>query len=405
MRPLPILAGLAALAVLIASAWAVTVRTDASQDTAEAASGPVIRARPPVVVVEAMPQLKASLDDMAERGRFTGAVLVARGDQVLFRQVYGMADREAGRPFELDTPLRLASVSKMFTAAAILRLQDDGVLSVEDPVCDWIEDCPVAWSNIRIGHLISHQSGIPDLMARPGWGTRRVTPATLDELTRDSALYNLQFEPGRRIRYNNAGFNLAAAVVEAATGVPFQTYLERTFFEPLGMTRTGYDAVPDLAMGYANFPAGITPQPGANVSIIPGAGALSSTVDDLLAWTWALHRGGLLNPEAHAALIADHAPADTPDERRGGPRRHWGYGLFSRALGRQVEPAFDDVQIYHTGSWSGFRNMVVWQPDAEIVVIVLSNNYHRREEVFLISQQAVAEALGRPFPERMAPPD
>ena len=403
MRPLPILAGLAALAVLIASVWAVTVRTHAGQDAAEAASGPVVPARPPVVVVEDLPRLKASLDDLSARGRFTGAVLVARGDQVLFRQVYGMADREAGRPFELDTPLRLASVSKMFTAAAILRLQDEDVLNVDDPVCDWIADCPAAWADIRIGHLISHQSGIPDLMARPGWGTRRVTPATLDELTRDSALYNLQFEPGTDLRYNNAGFNLAAAVVEAATGVPFQTYLEQTFFEPLGMTRTGYDAVPDLAMGYAHYPAGITPQPEANVSIIPGAGALSSTVDDLLAWTWALHRGGLLSPSAHAALIADHAPADTPDERRGGPRRQWGYGLFSRSLGHQVEPAFDDRQIYHTGSWSGFRNMVVWQPDAEIVVIVLSNNYHRREEVFLISQQAVAEALGRPFPQRMVP--
>ena len=312
MRPLPILAGLAALAVLIASAWAVTVRTDAGQDTAEAASGLVVRARPPVVVVEDLPQLKASLDVLADRGRFTGAVLVARGDQVLFRQVYGMADREAGRPFDLDTPLRLASVSKMFTAAAILRLQDEGVLSVEDTVCDWIADCPEAWVNIRIGHLISHQSGIPDLMARPGWGTRRVTPATLEELTRDSALYNLQFEPGTDLRYNNAGFNLAAAVVEAATGVSFQRYLEQTFFEPLGMSQTGFDAVPGLAMGYAHFPAGITPQPDANVSIIPGAGALSSTVDDLLAWTWALHRGGLLSSEAHAAMIADHAPSDTP---------------------------------------------------------------------------------------------
>jgi len=128
-------------------------------------------------------------------------------------------------------------------------------------------------------------------------------------------------------------------------------------------------------------------------------------MDDLLAWAWALHRGGLLSPKAYAALIADHAPGDTPEERRGGPRRHWGYGLFSRALGQQVEPAFDDRQIYHTGSWSGFRNMMVWQPDAGIVVIVLSNNYHRREEVFLISQQAVAEALGRPFPERLAPRD
>ena len=403
MKTPSILAGLAAVGILAASAWTLTVDTDGHPDDAEAAAGMIVRERPPVVAIEALPQLRASLDDLAARGRFTGGVLVARGDEVLFRQVYGMADREEGRPFALDTPFRLASVSKMFTAAAILRLQDEGVLSVDDPVCRWIRPCPEAWANIRVGHLLSHQSGIPDLMARPGWGLRRTTPATLDELTADSRQYALTFEPGTDLRYNNAGFNLAAAVVEAATDSPFDVWMTRTFFEPLNMDRTGHDAVPGLAMGYADFPAGITPQPDANVSIIAGAGALSSTLDDLLAWEWALHRGGLLSPSSYAAMVSDHAPPDTPDERRGGPRRLWGYGLFSRALGHQVEPAFDDRQIYHTGSWSGFRNMVVWQPDAEIVVIVLSNNYHRREEVFLISQQAVAEALGRPFPVRMAP--
>jgi CubicO group peptidase (beta-lactamase class C family) len=403
MKSAPILAALFALVLVGSGIWTGLSSAGALPPQPETETGPAVHARPPVEVVEALPQLKASMDALAARGRFTGAVLVARGDEVLFRQVYGLADREAGRPFQLDTPLRLASVSKMFTAAAILRLQDEGVLSVDDPVCKWIAPCPEAWADIRVGHLISHQSGIPDLMARPGWGTRRTTPATLDELTRDSAVYNLQFEPGTDLRYNNAGFNLAAAVVEAATGMTFHSYLDQTFFQPLGMTRTGYDAVPGLAMGYADFPAGITPQPEANVSIIPGAGALSSTVDDLLAWEWALHRGGLLSEQSYAAMIADHAPPDTPDERRGGPRRLWGYGLFSRSLGHQVEPAFEAREIYHTGSWSGFRNMVVWQPDAEVVVIVLSNNYHRREEVFLISQQAVAEALGRPFPQRLVP--
>ncbi|MBO9502374.1 serine hydrolase domain-containing protein [Brevundimonas sp. A19_0] len=405
MKPTPILAGLAVLVLLGGGIWGGLSGFGAGAAAPEAEQGPTLPPRPPVTVVQSLPRLQATLEDMAERGRFTGGVLVARGDEVLFRQVYGMADREAGRAFTLDTPFRLASVSKMFTAAALLRLQDEGVLSVDDPVCRWIKPCPEAWADIRVGHLISHQSGIPDLMQRPGWGIRRTTPATLDELTFDSSQYRLEFEPGTDLRYNNAGFNLAAAVVESATGQDFHSWLSQTFFQPLGMTRTGYDVVPDLAMGYADFPAGITPQPEANVSIIPGAGALSSTLDDLLAWEWALHRGGLLSERSYAAMIADHAPLDTPDERRGGPRRLWGYGLFSRSLGHQVEPAFEDRQIYHTGSWSGFRNMVLWQPGAEIVVIVLSNNYHRREEVFLISQQAMAEALGRPYPERMAPRD
>ena len=101
-----------------------------------------------MTVVQSLPRLQATLEGMAERGRFTGGVLVARGDEVLFRQVYGMADREAGRPFTLETPFRLASVSKMFTAAALLRLQDEGVLSVGDPVCQWIQPCPEAWADI-----------------------------------------------------------------------------------------------------------------------------------------------------------------------------------------------------------------------------------------------------------------
>jgi hypothetical protein len=102
-------------------------------------------------------------------------------------------------------------------------------------------------------------------------------------------------------------------------------------------------------------------------------------------------------------MIRDHAPADTPDER-GRPRRDWGFGLVGNRLGDRVTPAFVDHQIYHTGSWSGFRNMVTHQPEADVTVIVLSNHFHRRAEVFLISQQAMAEALGRPFPTALADP-
>ena len=360
--------------------------------------------RPPVEVVEALPRLASRLTVEGETGRFSGGVLVARGDTVLFRQVYGMADHRAGRPLALDSRFRLASVSKQFTAAAIMKLQDDGVLSVDDPVCRWIQPCPEAWQPVRLRHLLSHTSGIPDLMARPQWGVRRVTPATLAELTEDSKAFRLQFPPGTKVRYDNAGFNLAAAVVEAASGRSFADYLQITFFDPLGTSDTGLDmdgAAPDIITGYANFPGGLTAQDNANVSIVAGAGALYSTLDDMLVWQRALHGGRLLSADAYAAMIADHAPDTTPSER-GRPRRDWGFGLFANRLGQQVRPAFDDRQIYHTGSWSGFRNLVSYQPEADITVIVLSNNYHQRDQVFLITQQAMAEALGREFPTTLA---
>ena len=356
--------------------------------------------RPPLVVVEDLPQLTERLNREAAAGRFMGGVLVAKGDQVLFRQVYGMANREQGRAMQLNSRFRLASVSKQFTAAAILKLQDQGKLRIDDPVCKWIQPCPAAWAPIRIHHLLSHTSGIPDLMARPAWGLGRVTPITLEKLTEDSKLYGLQFTPGSKVRYNNAAFNLAAAVVEKASGQPFADYLETAFFTPLGMKETGVDldgGDHGIIMGYANFPGGLTPQPNANVSVVAGAGAVYSTLDDLLVWNRALHGGRLLTPYSYAQMIADHAPADTPSER-GRPHRDYGYGVFSNRLGQQVTPAFEDRQIYHTGSWGGFRNLISYQPDQAVTVIVLSNNYHLRDQVFLLTQQGMAEALGRPFP-------
>ena len=392
---LAFLAGLFILAAALV-AWA-TVRP-----LPEAPAPEPLPPRPPLVVVQDLPHLTEQLERWGGSGAFTGGVLVAKGDEVLFRQVYGFADRSLGTPLQLDSRFRLASVSKQFTAAAILRLQDDGVLSVDDPVCRWIDPCPPAWAPIRLHHLLSHTSGIPDLMARPGWGVRRVTPATPEELTAESMKYGLQFPPGTKVRYNNAAYNLLGHVVQKASGLPLPDYLRDAFFVPLGMADTGFeDDMSDVVMGYANLAGGPTPQPDHNVSIIFGAGALYSTLDDLLVWQRALHGGRLLSAHSYAQMIADHAPADTPDER-GRPRRDWGYGLFSNSLGRRVRPDFLDRQIYHTGSWSGFRNLVTHQPDEDVTVIVLSNNYHQRDAVFLLSQQGMAEALGRDFPTEMA---
>ncbi len=392
------MAAIAVLFVLVVGlvAW-VTIRPAPTAPAPEP-----LPPRPPLVVVESLPQLTAQLNRWGASGQFTGGVLVARGDEVLFRQVHGFANRNLGTPLELNSRFRLASISKQFTAAAILRLQDEGVLSIDDPLCKWIQPCPPAWAPIRLHHLLGHSSGIPDLMARPAWGIRRVTPTSMEELTVESTRYGLQFPPGTKVRYNNAGYNLLGAVVEKASGARLHDYLRTAFFEPLGMADTGYDdGASDVVMGYANLAGGLTEQPNANVSIIVGAGAMYSTLDDLLVWQRALHSGNLLSPRSHAMMIADHAPSDTPDER-GRPRRGWGFGVFDNSIGQRVSPPFLDRQIFHTGSWSGFRNLMSHQPAGDVTVIVLSNNFHQRDAVFLLSQQAMAEALGRPFPTAMA---
>lgn len=360
--------------------------------------------RPAVQVVEDLPQLKARLDHMAQTKQFTGAVLVAKGDQVLFRQTYGMANYEQHTPFQLDTRFRLASVSKQFTGVAILKLQDEGKLSVNDPICKWIENCPDRWADIRLSNVLSHTSGIPDLMAQSNWGLVRTTPHTPEELMAKSTQYGLQFPVGTKVRYNNVGFNVGAYIVSKVSGMAYEDYLKTALFEPLGMSNTGSDVHADaqgLAMGYGLFPQGLTPQPNANVSIIPGAGALYSTLDDMLMWNRALHGGHVLSGKSYAEFIADHAPADTPKER-GRPHRAYGLGIFANRLGERTNQPFEELQIYHTGSWSGFRNLVTYEPSQQVTVVVLSNNYHLRDQVFLLSQQGMAEALGHPFPTAMA---
>lgn len=390
---------LVAAVVLIGGAGLAAALSSRSAPSTSSLEQP-LPPRAPAVVVEALPQLAERLGREGEAGRFMGAVLVARGDEILFRQAYGVADVATGAPLSVGSRFRLASISKQFTAAAILKLQDDGKLSIGDPVCRWIQPCPEAWAPLKIHHLISHTSGIPDLMARPAWGLRRVTPATIDELTEDSKLYRLSFVPGEKVRYNNAGFNLAADIVERASGMSFGAYLQTVFFQPLGMADTGLEESVDhgIVTGHANFPAGLTAQRDPNVSIVVGAGALYSTLDDMLVWHRALHGGRVLTPYSYAQMIMDHSPADQPNERGGRPHRAWGYGLMANRLGQRVTPAFEDYEIYHTGSWSGFRNLATWQPETRVAVIVLSNNYHQQQQVLLISQQAMAEALGHTFP-------
>ncbi|HEV7352492.1 MAG TPA: serine hydrolase domain-containing protein [Brevundimonas sp.] len=382
---------LIALMLTAGAGAALGVRSVTPATPAAAAEAPPVR--PPLTAEAGLPLLGARLEAAAARG-FMGGVLVARGDEVLFRQVYGPADVRTGAPLKLDSRFLLASVSKQFTAAAILRLQDEGVLKVSDPVCRWIQPCPEAWAGIRLEHLLTHTSGIPDLMARPGWGLARVTPKTLSQLTADSAGYGLQFQPGEKVRYDNAAYNLLADVVERASGRPYLAYLDEAFFQPLNLN-IGYGEgarARDVVTGHARFPAGLTPQIEPNLSIVIGAGALAGDLDDLFLWTRALHDGRVLSGEGYAAMTSGHVSAGATR------RRDWGYGLAIGELGSRVSPGVPGQQIYHTGSWSGFRNLVTYHPDSEVTVVVLTNNYHQRDEVLLITQQALAETLGLPIP-------
>lgn len=365
-------------------------------------------AEAPASAVKAPPgvtQLGPWLQAEAVADRFSGAVIVARGDAVLHRAAYGPADRATGAPLTPEHRFRLASLSKQFTAAAILRLQDKGVLSVDDSLCKWLEPCPEAWRPITLHHLLSHQSGVPDLMTRRDWSKLRWREWTPAELAADSARLKLDFAPGTDVRYSNAAYNLLGSVVEKASGRAFAEQLRADLLDPLGLKNTGWDdeTVP-LATGYAQTAEGLGPRRRSGAKVVFASGALYSTVDDMLAWSRALHGGRVLSARSYAQMTAAD-PARHPVRARWGVPQRFGYGLFVGEPGLRYLPPFADRQVFHSGSWSGFRAHITHQPEADVHVVLLSNNYDGETPLGFAAGRALAEALGRPIPTGRLPRD
>ena len=381
---------------LLALALAITV--GACRDTAPEAKGAAAEPAPPVVRLGPWLQGEAAAD------RFSGAVLVARGDTVLHRGAYGLADRGTRAPLTPETRFRIASLSKQFTAAAVLQLQDKGVLSVDDPVCRWIKPCPEAWAPVTLHHLLSHTSGIPDVVGRKDWSKIRWAKQSAAEMTAASAALPLEFQPGEKIGYSNAAYNVLGDVVERATGRPFAEHLRTALLEPLGLKNTGWDdGGTPLATGYSAGAEGLIPRRKSGADVVFASGALYSTVDDLFRWNRALHGGRVLSAKSYARMTAAAAPERYLTRERLGVPQTFGYGLFIGPRGMRMTPGFPERQVFHTGSWSGFRALATYQPDADVTVVVLSNNYEQEHEVLLAAQRGMAEALGRPLPVGLAP--
>jgi CubicO group peptidase (beta-lactamase class C family) len=240
-------------------------------------------------------------------------------------------------------------------------------------------------------------------MGRPDWGQVRWAEHTPESLTKASAALPLQFTPGEKVGYSNAGYNLLGHVVERASGRAFAEQLRADVLPAAGLRNTGYDdGAASMAVGYRPTAEGPLPQRQSNPGVVFAAGGLYSTVDDLLAWSRALHSGRLLSPKSYARMTAASTAAPYRSSNRRGVPQTFGYGLFIGSPGLRVTPGFAETQIFHTGSWAGFRAYTTWQPEADLTVVVLSNRYDQGDAVLLATQRAVAEALGHPLPTAVA---
>ena len=293
----------------------------------------------------------------ADRGEFMGAVLVAKDGKVVLDRGYGSANLEWQIPNDGDTRFRLGSLTKQFTATAILLLQERGKLTLDDPVKKWIADAPPAWDKITIRHLLTHTSGIPNFTSFDDYQKQKTLPTTLAAVIARFRDKPLDFQPGEKWNYSNSGYLVLTAIVEKASGQPYAAFLAENIFKPLGMADTGYDShaavIPHRASGYAPGAKGPINADYIDMSIPQGAGALYSTTHDLLKWETGLYGGKLLKPESLTALT-------TPF------KNDYGFGLgISRKDGSTL--------ISHGGGIEGFNTWLGYDPDRHLAVVVLGN--------------------------------
>jgi CubicO group peptidase (beta-lactamase class C family) len=295
--------------------------------------------------------------------QFRGSVEVRLGDQVLLRRGFDKArDGEAAGP---DTRYVIASVTKQFTALAVLKLQEDGRLSVDDPACGYLPDCPAAWRAITIDQLLTHTSGLFNYVAiGPAAaerlferiGTHEPTP---EQLTDIFAARPLEFAPGTRHEYSNSGYVLLGRVIERLSGQEYGEFLRTAILRPLRMSDTGYR--PGFAEGFAaGYHGWSKPADSYDPAVFFAAGGIYSTVRDLARWNDFLLTG-------RPAIVGRDTLGELLRARvESGRTEQYGYGIQVRDAGGR--PAF-----FHSGWVPGFTSYDEVQPGTGASVAVLSN--------------------------------
>ena len=305
---------------------------------------------------EALDALGALLAKNAEADKFSGVVLVGRGDKIVFERAAGLADRDKKVAVKGDTRFRLGSMNKMFTTVAILQLMDAGKLALDDPLAKHLPGYPnkELAAKVTIRHLLTHSGGTGDFFG-PEWEKDRLTIRTHDDYLKLFGERALAFEPGSKRAYSNYGFILLGAVVEKLSGMSYYDYVDKKVYAPAGMTRTGSlpesTEVEGRAVGYMKGKDGWA----RNDDTLPwrgmAAGGGYSTASDLLRFARALEAGKLISKEALRLATA------TSDK---------GLGFFVSGEGA--------LRTYgHAGGAPGMNGDLKIYPELGVVVVALSN--------------------------------
>lgn len=288
---------------------------------------------------------------------FMGQVLVAKGDTILFDRFYGYANVEWNVAFAPDTRFRIGSMTKQFTAAAVMKLVADKKVALDATASTYVTDLPATWSKVTVRQLLDQTAGLPDYTSDPKFAAVSRQPTKPRELIALVADKSPEFAAGSEWRYSNTNYLVLGKLIEDVSGKPYAVFLRNTLFAPLGMKGTAFDSVnrimPHRADGYRNDADAMSNANYMDESIPFSAGGLVATGHDLLTWERALFGGRILSPQDSRVMTQP-------------VKEEYAFGLWNHVR--------DGIhQIEHGGNINGFNSEMAYYPESDVTVIVLSN--------------------------------
>lgn len=301
-------------------------------------------------------EVDSLLDKVVRQKHFSGSMLVMQKDNVLLSKGYGVANPEYGIANDPDTVFRLGSMTKQFTAMAIMILKEEGALSLDDSLEKYIPQMKSA-SGVKIINLLSHTSGIICYTGFDDFQKIKKLPHNKDELIGKIAPHQLLFAPGEKTAYSNSNYLLLARIIEKVSGEEYETFMEKRILTKIGLDHTGFDSyqkiIPHRASGMTFFHEEPAFADYADMTVASGAGEMYSTVADLAKWYQAVRDNKLITKESTKEML-------TPF-------------IKDYALGWFVSQTDFGEMIHHGGSIEGFRSRIAFYPESDSLIVILSN--------------------------------
>lgn len=348
----------------------------------------VLSAPAQVPVVSTPDRITAAVDDTLKQMPSTGAAVgVVRNGKLIYVRAFGTRNRAENAPVDENTRFEIGSVTKQFTAAAILQLKEAGRINVDDPLSKYLPSVPHA-SDVTVRHLLNQVSGYPDYLEFTNAIGTSKDDGSLEKIAH-AIDRPLHFKPGERWEYSNTNYYLLGAVIAKVSGQPFEAYVRQHLFAPAGMTHSAFvadeAALGDMAMGYwqgEDMKGVLEPAPAIQESWAGGAGAIVSTIADLANWDNALASGKIVTPDDFALMSSAYTLSD-------GSKDEYGMGLG-------INERDNHLRVWHNGGSNGSLTMNATYPNDRIDIIVFEND--RRADPNAIE----AAVFGALFPDVVA---